>query len=486
MWPKKQQLKSELGQTRFEIERARKTQELVLKRERETERRAMEESEVHGECFADQHGHKVEEEPVRTEARVSKTKPAFARKVSGAEAAGKTENVREGRQSEPWKSPGTETQPVPPVYHPHPHGIYQYMPFHPHTMPYPAYPPYMGFMESTMSPPQPLGPLNLNLQPPAPGQYPNLQHFMTAPPNLINKATESVKEERENVPNALPTKPTQLQSLCKTVPREDAQRFKDWTAATKNRASGLEFYFDKKGILFRNAVFSVHIRTKGCFKDEVRPHARFVLTFHNLTDAPLTHFTAKLSTASPNYVLLANYKKLGATLTPSVNQNLAFAIFPKTVPVDGLKLNVRFERPGDAGASKKHDLITNIVIPFHKFLRFSAPADGHTHLQPEGVRAEKTVRYSAALLRYPDEIMHLFSGIQKVKTETQGQVRVAYLGRMHSLFDPKCEEMEFEAEIDEKTQSVRLTVRSAESATQQQTQLVRSLAEQLALELQMH
>jgi hypothetical protein len=485
-------LRCDLGQTKFEIEKTKKMQTVAMERatKEQMDREVAEYfpesiNEDSGAGFAERHAHNVDEDIPLRSSKKRLTKPPFARSSVKRDKRVAFEEQSQAAPVHETKAPlqGHQNQPS---------GIYQYMPFYPPPMQQQIPSPYLGYTcPHPLQFQSPLSQINQNVDPNIllhSHHYPNLQGFMTMPatfqpPHTFTNATSG--QENHARPFSQAPK-SQTQTLGKSVSKNEAQAFKHWTAETKNRASGLEFFFDRKATLYRNASISIGIKQNGCFKDESRPHARFVLTFNNLTEKPLTHFKAVLSTKSQAYVLMANAKKLESQLRPSVEQKMAFVVFPKAFTVEGLKLMVQFEGPSEVGALKRHELVTNVTIPVHKLLKFGS-IDGvdYSPRNLGGIKSEKTTTYSNTLIRYPDEIMNLFAGIQKNKTETDGVPRVFYTGKIRSLVDPANEEMLFEAEVTERMQTVRFAVRSNEPATQQRTQFVNGLVDSIARELQM-
>ena len=155
-------------------------------------------------------------------------------------------------------------------------------------------------------------------QPPL--NYPNLQNYL----HPFSQTT----------PNTIPKPPSNAPKA------EQIRNFKKWTSEVRNRASGLEFYFDSKGCIFLNDNIKLTIKQGRCFQEESRPHLKFILILTNQTSSPLTSLSASLSNSSTNYTLLANTKKLTTTLNPNDSQSISFAIFPTTLPIKSIKFKL--------------------------------------------------------------------------------------------------------------------------------------------------
>lgn len=309
----------------------------------------------------------------------------------------------------------------------------------------------------------PLLPINLN------GQtcvYPALQYFLTAPQPMAHKTDENTQ-----------TSDQKLQTALKKASKDEIDKFKAFTANSRNQSDGIEFFFDKRGCLYSSPQLRVLIKQVACFQEEPTPHVRFALTFQNATFAPLNHFHAKIGTTSTNYTLIANSKKLSDVLEPGTDQRLGFALFPVDFPVDGLKLSVSFNWTDKQGKSKRSDLALSLPIPFHKFLKFSRWTSESAKFDRI---EERSLKYSEKLLRCPDELLSLLPGIEKTAVDQ----KTLYRGSVQCIVDASLSKLAFEAELSSKTRQMRFALRFKDEGAAVR-ELASKVADQLLSEFEM-
>lgn len=308
-----------------------------------------------------------------------------------------------------------------------------------------------------------------------PGFYPNLQNYMMHPYSQTGGAQFTNTNAQKNS-----SKPSN------SIPKESQiQKFKEWTSQTKNQATGLEFYFSKKGCLFYNQSIRISIKQGKCFKEEVRPHLKFFLLFENISTSDFENMGIKLTTTCENYTLMANCKKLSQTMNPQSDQKLAFVIFPNKFPVDELFLQVKFESKEGKTTSFKNDFKVQVKIPFNKFLRFKNSqklAENEINWKNEA-RVSKNFIYDEKLLRFPDELTSIFQGVNKFKIEKEGKIINVFRGIFYFLIDPKFKEFYFEAEFDEKYKKMSFSIGFLENQGNLELGLLKIVAEELENEL---